>query len=67
MTTLPGDAAAILDEGPGSGPTLDAAVTQAIQGRSPWQIGWMRLRRDRVAMVSAGFVILMTSWPSSRR
>jgi ABC-type dipeptide/oligopeptide/nickel transport system permease subunit len=61
MTTLPGDAAAILDEGPGSGPTPDAAATQAIQGRSPWQIGWMRLRRDKVAMFSGCFVLLVTA------
>jgi ABC-type dipeptide/oligopeptide/nickel transport system permease subunit len=62
MTTLPGDAAAILDEGPGAGPGLvpDAPATKAIQGRSPWQIGWTRLRRDKVAMVSGGFVLLVT-------
>ena len=25
-----------------------------IEGRSPWQLAWQRLRRDRVAMVSLG-------------
>ena len=31
-----------------------------IQGRSPWRLAWERLRRDRVALVSAGFIVLVT-------
>src|SRR5205823_5317023 len=30
-----------------------------IQGRSPWQLAWERLRRDRVAMVSLAFIVLI--------
>ncbi len=29
----------------------------AIQGRSPWQLGFARLRRDRAAMIALGVVI----------
>ena len=28
-------------------------------GRTPWQLAWARLRRDRVAMVSLGFIVLL--------
>lgn len=31
----------------------------AIEGRSPWLLGWQRLRRDRVAMVSLVIVVLI--------
>ena len=31
-----------------------------IQGRSPWQLAWERLRRDRVAMVSLVVIVLIT-------
>lgn len=30
-----------------------------IVGRSPWQIFWMRFRRDRVALVALGFLVLL--------
>ena len=30
-----------------------------IQGRSPWQLAWERLRRDRVAMISLAFIVLI--------
>jgi len=30
-----------------------------IIGRSPWQIFWKRFRRDRVAMVAAGFLVIL--------
>lgn len=30
-----------------------------IQARTPWQVFWRRFRQDRVAMVSAGFVIFL--------
>lgn len=30
-----------------------------IQGRSPWQLAWERLRRDRIAMISLVFILLI--------
>jgi ABC-type dipeptide/oligopeptide/nickel transport system permease subunit len=31
----------------------------AIEGRSPWQLAWQRLRRDRVAMISLVVIVLI--------
>jgi ABC-type dipeptide/oligopeptide/nickel transport system permease subunit len=31
----------------------------AIEGRGPWQLAWRRLRRDKVAMVSLGVIVLI--------
>lgn len=31
----------------------------SIVGRSPWQIAWRRLKRDRVALVAGAFIILL--------
>lgn len=36
----------------GDGPTR-------IQGRSPWQLAWERLRRDKIAMISLAFIVLI--------
>jgi peptide/nickel transport system permease protein len=33
--------------------------TQAIQGRTPWQLAWARLRQDKVAIASAVVIILI--------
>jgi peptide/nickel transport system permease protein len=33
---------------------------KAIEGRSPWQLAWSRLRRDRVAIVCASIILLIT-------
>ena len=46
--------------GPGDpGPDVPSAVPgQAIEGRSPGQIAWMRLRRDKVAM-GGGIVVAL--------
>lgn len=33
----------------------------AIEGRSPWQLAWARLRRDRVAIACAVVIVLITS------
>jgi ABC-type dipeptide/oligopeptide/nickel transport system permease subunit len=41
-------------EGPSGEPA--AAV---IQGRSPWALAFQRLRKDRVAMISLGFIVLV--------
>jgi peptide/nickel transport system permease protein len=35
------------------------APSQAIQGRSTWQLAWMRLRRDRAALISAIVIVLV--------
>jgi ABC-type dipeptide/oligopeptide/nickel transport system permease subunit len=32
---------------------------KAIEGRSPWLLGWQRLRRDRVAMISLIVIVLI--------
>jgi peptide/nickel transport system permease protein len=35
------------------------AESTAVAGRSPWQIAWRRLRRDRVALAGGVVVILL--------
>lgn len=35
------------------------APAKAIEGRGPWRLAWERLRRDRVAMVSLGVIVLI--------
>ena len=37
-----------------------AAPTRKIEGRSPWALAWDRLRRDKVAMISLGVIVLIT-------
>jgi peptide/nickel transport system permease protein len=32
---------------------------RAIQGRTPWQLAWARLRRDKVAVISAVVIVLI--------
>jgi peptide/nickel transport system permease protein len=32
---------------------------EAIEGRSPWQLAWARLRRDRVAIACAVVIVLI--------
>ena len=47
--------------GPG-GPEPEAPLTvpgKAIEGRSLWQIAWMRLRRDKVAMAGGAFIVFL--------
>jgi peptide/nickel transport system permease protein len=47
--------------GPG-GPEPDVPLSvpgKAIEGRSLWQIAWMRLRRDKVAMAGGIFVVFL--------
>ncbi|HEX6517088.1 MAG TPA: ABC transporter permease [Nocardioidaceae bacterium] len=36
------------------------APAKQIVGRSPWQLAWERLRRDRAAMISLAFIILVS-------
>lgn len=43
-------------------PAGDDDVTdraRRIEGRSPWYLAWQRLRRDRVAMISLGIIVLI--------
>src|SRR3954451_24312256 len=37
----------------------DAEPTHAIQGRTPWQLAWGRLRQDKVAIISAVIIFLI--------
>jgi peptide/nickel transport system permease protein len=37
----------------------DTPEGKAIEGRSPWVLGWQRLRRDRVAMISLAVIVLI--------
>jgi ABC-type dipeptide/oligopeptide/nickel transport system permease subunit len=32
---------------------------KAIEGRTPWQLAWQRLRHDRVAMISIGVIVFV--------
>jgi peptide/nickel transport system permease protein len=46
-----------------SGATVDVAgpagsPRHAISGRTPWQLFWQSFRRDRVALVALGFIVL---------
>lgn len=46
--------------GPGPQPTAEPEATgSAVRGRSPSQIAWMRLRRDKVAMAGGVIVLLL--------
>ncbi|WP_051944281.1 ABC transporter permease [Streptacidiphilus rugosus] len=42
-------------------PTAGAESPSAtgIEGRSPWQLAWLHLRKDRAAMISAVFILLL--------
>lgn len=40
-------------------PTQSVNPSRVIRGRSPWEIAWRRLRKDRVAMLSLAFIIMM--------
>ena len=42
-----------------TGATVEQAPGRAIQGRSPWQLAWRRLRSDRVAVASAIIIVLL--------
>lgn len=46
-----------LDAAPEAAADAAAADGMAIEGRSLGQIAWMRIRRDRVALVSAGIIV----------
>ncbi|GAA2005796.1 ABC transporter permease [Catenulispora subtropica] len=58
MTTLPGDASTLNDFGEENTPEPGTAAAKAIEGRSLTQIGWARLKKDKVAM-GAGILVLI--------
>lgn len=37
----------------------EAEPTRAIQGKTPWQLAWARLRQDKIALLSAVVIILI--------
>lgn len=39
--------------------TESTAAPAAVAGRSPWQLAWARLRRDKVAIVCSVFILLL--------
>ncbi|MFC5804851.1 ABC transporter permease [Streptomyces formicae] len=51
-TSAAGTSAAAVDVAP-EGPA------KAIEGRSPWQIAWTRLKRDRLALAGGAIVVLL--------
>jgi ABC-type dipeptide/oligopeptide/nickel transport system permease subunit len=40
-------------------PVAGGGTGRGVEGRSPWQLAWARLRRDRVALICAGFILLL--------
>jgi len=56
MTNPPGEDA--FGE-PAAAPPEAAAVTNAIVGKSPWQLFWRRFRRDRLALAGLVFLALL--------
>jgi peptide/nickel transport system permease protein len=44
---------------PIGGAAAEVAVAQVIEARSPWQLAWRRIRRDRVALISACYIALI--------
>jgi len=38
---------------------LGIEPSSAIIGRTPWQIFWSRFRKDRIALIAAGFLVLL--------
>jgi peptide/nickel transport system permease protein len=45
--------------GPGGPQVTEAAGEAKIEGRTPLQLAWARMRRDRITMVSLGFVVFL--------
>jgi peptide/nickel transport system permease protein len=40
-------------------PTVEPAAAETIEGRSPWQLAWVRLRHDRVAVGSSAIICII--------
>jgi peptide/nickel transport system permease protein len=45
--------------GPAAGPVPDAESAAIVEGRSPWQLAWSRLRHDKVAIGSFAVICLI--------
>ncbi|EWT07931.1 ABC transporter permease [Intrasporangium chromatireducens Q5-1] len=45
--------------GEGQPTTTEPVAEKRIEGRSPWLLAWQRLRRDKVAMISLGVIVLV--------
>jgi ABC-type dipeptide/oligopeptide/nickel transport system permease subunit len=54
-----GDTVGLLEADDRVATTADAGPSGAIAARSPMQLFWRRLRRDKVAMVALGFIVLL--------
>ncbi|MDE3024901.1 MAG: hypothetical protein KGI93_04960, partial [Acidobacteriota bacterium] len=37
----------------------DAFVQLEIVGRTPWQLFWARFKRDKIAILALGFIVLL--------
>src|SRR6201988_3183267 len=46
-------------EVPGEPPLPTGVPASQIQGRSPWYLAWLRLRRNKVALVCGGVFVLI--------
>src|SRR3954452_20642201 len=46
-------------EAPGEPPIPTGVPVAQIQGRSPWYLAWLRLRRNKVALVCAAVFVLI--------
>src|SRR5215467_13837840 len=40
-------------------PVAEGEAAKKIEGRSPWRLGYERLRRDRAAMISVAVIVLI--------
>jgi ABC-type dipeptide/oligopeptide/nickel transport system permease subunit len=58
MTYNVGDAIAIVEETPVAA-VAEGEAAKKIEGKSPWLLAWLRLRRDRAAMIALGVVVLI--------
>ena len=48
-----------LTEAQTAGISVEEASVRSIEGRSPWQLAWRRLRSDKVAVASAVVIVLL--------
>lgn len=46
--------------GPGEPPELPPGSGGVVEGRTPLQLAWARMRRDRVSMACLGFIVLLS-------
>jgi peptide/nickel transport system permease protein len=46
---------------PSAGPERQPQAVKAIRGRSPWQLAWERLRKDRAAIAAAGTIVVIVA------